>query len=262
MPCARPTRTCCGSRYPACCLFLELDPATVDVNVSGQDRSRFRDSRASALQFVYHAVQQGPGSHLVAPPRPQRNINRQSPGTPTTTPPRIHAATSGIAARQRTRHRGLHRLRGRPAANGDTSPASYDLAPAAPTPARDGEGTAARLCGGPVARRLSLAQNAAGMVVVDMHAAANASLCEAEDGDGQPAHCHAGAAHPRPSSTRPPSTSLPPEEHRDALADLGFDISTARTDATRGARRTGPAAVRVIRPPWRSHSSPNCASTA
>ena len=86
-----------------------------------------------------------------------------------------------------------------------------------------------------------LAQNAAGMVIVDMHAAHERILYEKLKTAMDNRHRHAGAAHPAVFNASHPRRRRR-RGHREALAELGFDISTAGP-RTRGARRTGPAAV-------------------
>ncbi len=214
-----------GSRYPAYCLFLELDPATVDVNVHpAKTEVRFRDSRA-VHQFVYHAVNKALSAPLggiaAAAPAASYAASPNYAPPPAFTPPRqesllvsepaIAAYTGFVAA-------------ARPPVAG---PAAADLAPSLPPPVSAGE---APLLGYAVAQIHGvyiLAQNAAGMVVVDMHAAHERILYEklktaldnraiATQALLIPAVFNAAALDVAAA-----------EEHREALAGLGFDISTA-----------------------------------
>ena len=217
-----------GSRYPAYCVFLELDPATVDVNVHpAKTEVRFRDSRA-VHQFVYHAVNKA----LSAPLGGLATAATETPATsyasyptrtppPAFTPPRqesllvsepaIAAYTGFVAA-------------ARPST---AAAASYVPAPAAPTPARDGD---APLLGYAVAQLHGvyiLAQNAAGMVVVDMHAAHERILYEKLK-TAMDNRAIATQALLIPAVFNAAALDVAAaEEHREALADLGFDISTS-----------------------------------
>ena len=176
-----------GSRFPAYGLFVEIDPTLVDVNVHpAKTEVRFRDSRA-VHQFVFHAVQKTLSSPLTGP-TPSANT--------------VAATAAPVAAERTTPRPSTEQLPPRPwpaqqqslhvgeptaqayyafsrSAIEHSAPAvapSETLAPAQPTPVNEAPplGYAlAQLHGVYV-----LAQNSAGLVLVDMHAAHERILYE------------------------------------------------------------------------------------
>ncbi len=186
-----------GSRHPAYVLFLELDPAGVDVNVHpAKIEVRFREARA-VHQFVYHAIKRvlaesGAGRADVEPARASEAPGAGFGVAANASAP--HGMFGGSAPRaepaglrswpQNAPQQG--RLAMEPASRAyfdfaasarPGAPAAGPTAIAPPLPAGDGApplGFAlAQLHGVYI-----LAQNAAGLVLVDMHAAHERILYE------------------------------------------------------------------------------------
>jgi DNA mismatch repair protein MutL len=198
-------------RHPGFALFLEIEPEGVDVNVHPTKiEVRFRDARA-IHQFIFHALNKA----LSAPIR----VRQDSPAAPAATPvshepfapypPQQQAMPLGVAERSDLYETLFGRL-GKP----EAAPPG-EAAPEIP------------LLGfalGQLHGIYILAQNAKGLVIVDMHAAHERVTYEklkaALDRHAValqplliPVSFHAGALDVGVA-----------EEHAAALAELGFDI--------------------------------------
>jgi DNA mismatch repair protein MutL len=205
-------------RHPAYVLFLEIDPALVDVNVHPtKSEVRFRDSSA-AHQFVFHALNRALAAAKPGTPGPGTG---QVLGTGAGQVPRVGnglpAFQSSLAVAQpATAYAAMFEA------------AVADARRAEPMPAV--AGAEAPTLGFAVAQIHGvyvLAQNAAGLVIVDMHAAHERIVYERLKTE-----LDAAALPSQPLLVPIPLTATGEELEqveagRDALMALGFDVAAA-----------------------------------
>ncbi len=226
-----------GSRHPAYVLFLELDPAGVDVNVHpAKIEVRFREARA-VHQFVYHAVKrtlaesgagragaEGAGAMAAgsaALARPEI-AGAASAGAPARHWPPAAPQQGRLAMDSASRAYFDFSTSARPAAA-----ATASAAMPAPTPLA--AGADAPPLGFAIAQLHGvyiLAQNAAGLVLVDMHAAHERILYEKLKTvlDGTPSVQRLLIPAVFSVSARDMAAA---DECAEVLAGMGFDVAPA-----------------------------------
>ncbi len=224
-----------GSRQPAVCLFLAIDPALLDVNVHpAKTEVRFRDSRA-VHQFVFHAIQHtlaAPVQADTAPALVEREtaaVHGQKTVNFTPYRPEPQQASLGVAEPAAAAYLAFARAaQGIPADTAGSRASAPQFAPIGNVvteerPERDGP---------PLGYALAqlhgiyiLAQNARGLILVDMHAAHERILYEKL----KAAFDHRQIATQNlliPAVFSADALDVAAvEEHSEALADLGFAIA-------------------------------------
>ena len=242
-----------GSRYPAYCIFVEVDPANVDVNVHpAKTEVRFRDSRA-VHQFVFHAVQRTLSSPLTGAgnefnstftattPAPSFAAQRPNPAPPGTSVPAwpqrqesLRVSEPAMAA--------YFAFTEKAQPTAARAPISFSEPVTSPDSSTPPMGYAlAQLHGVYI-----LAQNAHGLVLVDMHAAHERILYEKLKSAHDNKRIATQALLIPAVFTADALDVAAAEEHAEALRDLGFDL--APMGPTQLAARGVPALLQAADP--------------
>jgi DNA mismatch repair protein MutL len=221
-----------ASRHPAYALFLELDPHGVDVNVHpSKIEVRFRDSRA-VHQFVYHAL-----SRTLAGSAGQAGVEDTGAG-PGRPPLAIDFSLGAVGRHQRPGLQGALGVAQPQAAYyamfaAQTAPNAWENAAPGetadelppPGPMRGAESPPLGFALAQLHGIYILAQNATGLILVDMHAAHERIVYEHLK-DGLDAHRIATQALLLPVAFAATHIEVAAaDENRETLAALGFEIA-------------------------------------
>ena len=211
-------------KHPAFVLFLEIDPESVDVNVHpSKTEVRFREPRA-LHQFIFHAINKA----LAAPDRSVKNAEPEAATRSFPAYPKSSPAQPGTVAQPAGFYGTLFGAQPRPyPAASIGAPAAQMLSPSqsvanAEQPDQYPLGFAL----GQMHGIYILAQNARGLVVVDMHAAHERIMYEQLK---QALDRHEIAMQPLLIPVTFHASELEVatvEENQAALAQLGFDIAS------------------------------------
>lgn len=220
-----------GDRFPSYVLQLDLDPALVDVNVHpSKIEVRFRDGRA-VHQFVFHAVSRALARTSATS---QGEVPAPAPGlsaAPSAAMPwmkmPMRQASFGVA-QERTTYGAMFadslRSDAPPAAAAGSPPGLFASAPAVPVPSDD-EAFPLGFALAQVHGIYVLAQNRAGLVLVDMHAAHERILYEQFKQALESDAVHLQTLLIPVTFHADPVEVGTAEEHAETLFSLGFDIA-------------------------------------
>ncbi len=205
-------------RHPAFVLFLDMPPDRVDVNVHpAKSEVRFRESQ-SVHQFVFHALQEALSVPMAAPPTPREDEQ------PPFLAPQQHRIPLGVAEQQ-----AAYRLWEESSAILDRNSPSESVAEMGkPSQGVEPDDTDEHPLGYALAQLSGvyiLAQNALGLVVVDMHAAHERIVYE-QLKTALDAHRIPTQPLLVPVSFSADALDIATaEEEREALQALGFDLA-------------------------------------
>jgi DNA mismatch repair protein MutL len=227
-----------GSRQPAVCLFVNIDPALVDVNVHpAKTEVRFRDSRAMH-QFVFHAIQRtlaAPVQAEAAPALVERAnaipqgdflrgaVSPENRPNFEYSPPLRHQTSLGVAEPAAAAYLAFARA----AQDIGQSPAPRpEVAPQfQPVESTGNDGPPLGYALAQLHGIYILAQNARGLILIDMHAAHERILYEKLKAAFDHRQIATQALLIPAVFAADPLDIAAVEEHAEALANLGFQIA-------------------------------------